>query len=456
MLATSIQQWARRYLRITQRPRYSPHDGSRIRAFFAHGVEELRFSWVVEIIPMLIHVSLFLFFAGLLIYLFNVSHTVFHAVIWCVAVSTATYMLITFMPILRPDSPYYTPLSSLAFRIHAGILCPTFLVLSCFVSFSREASKRFLALSKDYFNRFIQGMEKRIEIVVQKSSTKMDGFVLKWTFNAISEVNELDQFFEHIEGFFNSPNQNVIKDPRRSLTELGSLKFSWAMEACLNRTWSSNSVVPETDKIQRFITCVNVADATNHDRDFRSVFKTFSQNNNVLRSVEVGCSLRRRDGRSRMKPGVYAQIIVADIITNVQQRDDHWIALAADQLGKSEDDIRRYVTNGYDSVLLANLIHITRQILSHSGVGEEASFVLKWNILPALSQFDIGSTLPELQHDFCALWNQLVAKALRARSQSVPSILIPIRHLYVSLHGPPDFPATDPSTYPLCNNPAHL
>ncbi|KAI0253403.1 hypothetical protein BJV78DRAFT_1123172, partial [Lactifluus subvellereus] len=109
MLATLLQQWARRYLRITQRPRYSPHDGARIRAFFAHGVEKLRFSWAVDAIPTLIHASLFLFFAGLLIYLFNINHTVFSVVVWWVVVSMTAYLLITVMPILRLDSLYRAP-----------------------------------------------------------------------------------------------------------------------------------------------------------------------------------------------------------------------------------------------------------------------------------------------------------------------------------------------------------
>ncbi|KAI0253417.1 hypothetical protein BJV78DRAFT_1360235 [Lactifluus subvellereus] len=44
MLATLIHQWARRYLRMTQRPRDNPHDAARIRAFFAHGIDKFRFS----------------------------------------------------------------------------------------------------------------------------------------------------------------------------------------------------------------------------------------------------------------------------------------------------------------------------------------------------------------------------------------------------------------------------
>ncbi|KAI0266235.1 hypothetical protein BC834DRAFT_824037, partial [Gloeopeniophorella convolvens] len=64
LLATLLQQWARRYLRVT-RPRYSPHRRARIRAYFAEGVERLRLPWVVEALPGLLHTSVFLFFAGL-------------------------------------------------------------------------------------------------------------------------------------------------------------------------------------------------------------------------------------------------------------------------------------------------------------------------------------------------------------------------------------------------------
>ncbi|KAF8257263.1 hypothetical protein EI94DRAFT_1818438 [Lactarius quietus] len=42
LLATLLQQWARRYLKVTQ-PRYSPHRRSRIRAFFAEGVDSFFF-----------------------------------------------------------------------------------------------------------------------------------------------------------------------------------------------------------------------------------------------------------------------------------------------------------------------------------------------------------------------------------------------------------------------------
>ncbi|KAH9970797.1 hypothetical protein BJV74DRAFT_738482, partial [Russula compacta] len=109
LLATSLQQWARRYVRITQPARCSPEKRARMRAFFADGVDRLHIPWAVEGLPTLVHLSLFLFFSGLLIFLFNVNHTVFGWAIWWIGVFLAVYGWVTVMPIFRHDSPYYSP-----------------------------------------------------------------------------------------------------------------------------------------------------------------------------------------------------------------------------------------------------------------------------------------------------------------------------------------------------------
>ncbi|KAF8265178.1 hypothetical protein EI94DRAFT_1589920, partial [Lactarius quietus] len=72
LLATLLQQWARRYLKVTQ-PHYSPHKRARIRAFFAEGVDKFLLPWAVEALPTMLHVSLFLFFSGLAVFLWNVN-----------------------------------------------------------------------------------------------------------------------------------------------------------------------------------------------------------------------------------------------------------------------------------------------------------------------------------------------------------------------------------------------
>ncbi|KAF8475253.1 hypothetical protein DFH94DRAFT_635656, partial [Russula ochroleuca] len=71
--ATSLHQWARRYIRVTQPARCSPEKRARMRTFFADGVDKMHIPWAVEGLPTLLHLSLFLFFGGLVIFLFNVD-----------------------------------------------------------------------------------------------------------------------------------------------------------------------------------------------------------------------------------------------------------------------------------------------------------------------------------------------------------------------------------------------
>ena len=112
LLATLLQQWARRYLTIT-RSRYSPHRRARLRAYFAEGIENCHLPWVVEALPTLLHISLFLFFAGLVLFLCNINMTIFKFALSWVGLCTALYGCLTLMPIFRHDSPYHTPLSLL-------------------------------------------------------------------------------------------------------------------------------------------------------------------------------------------------------------------------------------------------------------------------------------------------------------------------------------------------------
>jgi Family of unknown function (DUF6535) len=445
MLVTMLQQWARRYLWITQRLHCSPHDGARMRAFFAHGAESLRFSSVAEAIPSMIHISLFLFFAGILTYLFNINHTAFGAVVWWIAASAVSYLVITIMPILRVDSPYYSPLSSLVFRVYAVLL----------YLFSSKHSRDPVS---NYSVGFSRGIVKIAREEVTKSSTRVDSFILKWTFDAhtFASDDQLDRFFEYTHDFYNS-NQ-IVQDPLRSLAILGSSrKFSSALVAFLKRTLSSN-LVKESDKIRRFVTCVKIADET----QATALMGLFSETagHSLMRTVEVGRSLIRPNRAGEI--GLCAQTIVADIIADEERRDDRWIELAANQLGKSSNDVRKYLVHGNDSVLLANWIHMARLILNSPGINQSMASDAAECILQPPSKFDIQNTLPELQHEFCSLWNEIVPKAKESGDGSIPHFIIfLLRSLYMDLHQGTDdaletsFNKFRVSSYPSCNNPGH-
>ncbi|KAH9987584.1 hypothetical protein BJV77DRAFT_927043, partial [Russula vinacea] len=111
MLATSLNQCSRRFIRLTQPARCSPEKRARMRAFFANGVDKMHIPWAVEGLPTLLHLSMFLFLGGLVIFLFHIDHAVFSSVMWWIGLFSIVYGLITVLPIVRHDSPYYAPLS---------------------------------------------------------------------------------------------------------------------------------------------------------------------------------------------------------------------------------------------------------------------------------------------------------------------------------------------------------
>jgi hypothetical protein len=132
---TSLQQWARRYLRRAQPSRCNPEKRARMRAFFAEGVEKMHVPWAVEGLPTLLHLSLFLFFGGLAIFLFEVDREVVSYVIWWIGLFSLVYGMITLVPLIRQDSPYNSPLSTPAWFLHATVTYVTVKILSPVIKF---------------------------------------------------------------------------------------------------------------------------------------------------------------------------------------------------------------------------------------------------------------------------------------------------------------------------------
>jgi len=457
LLATLLHQWAHRYIRVTQPLRSGPRKRARIRAFFANGVDTLQAPWAVEAIPILLHLSLFTFLSGLLVFLFNINETTFTAILAWVAFSVGVYACITLIPIFRYDSPYYTPLSSTVWTLYAGALFVIFKVLSL-IPGSRDTPQPFHDRKDRYREWVWGGVEKAAEDIAADRLSEVDGRVMEYTIDTLGDDDALERFFAAIPGFCNS-NEVQLRLPSRL-----RMKIRHAMDGFLDRTLTSESV-PDSIKIRRLSICLNAAHAALGSfvvsRILGNIFD--GRWREVPRSLEMGHSLRPWCNSTDEWIALTARSIVASIIA-VQERDDHWIALVKDQFGIPERVLRDNLRHG-DSVLLLILLHVTRNLFD--------SVVPPWdsNILRVLSQFEIHNTRPELQHDFCALWNEIVREARNQRPYSRPVfILREIRHLYNALHDGTNSPSTgfsvptaraddnvwQPSSYPLCHVASHL
>ena len=455
--ATSLQQWARRYIRVTQPARCSPEKRARMRAFFANGAEKMHIPLVLEGLPTLLHLSLFLFFGGLIIFLFNVDQEVFLWVVSWIGFFSGVYGLITLLPLIRQDSPYYSPLSILAWFLYAGIRYVTikFLVSTPDHLNNYKAWRRYHDSKKLYRAWMLGGVEKKAEEMVEKQSLKIDVGVLGWTISALGDDHSLEKFIEAIPGFFNSKSVN---DLREHLPDDVSRRLTDALDGFLDRSLSSNSVI-DSVKLHRLDISLS---AINLLRPFQVWFilEQISYRDQVPKTVEIWHTLAPWFTSNNQLIARYARGIVAEVFWTVRERSDRWFELAAQVYGLPERDLRD-ITHDDNSMSLAIFIQVTRKAFRSD---------LNLGVLEAFTQFDIRHTLSGLQHDFCTLWNEIVQEAKKRRPYSLPvAILREIRHHYIALHQGTDAAPTalspstrsfddilfEPSSYPLCDIASH-
>ena len=466
LLATFLQQWARRYIKHTQ-SRYSPHKRARIRSFFAEGVKKFLLPLAVETLPVLLHISLFLFFTGLVVFLCNVNMTIFKLVLSWVGVCTALYGCITLMPIFHHDSPYHTPLSLPAWHIVTGIPYLIFWVLRRLTYsnyFSYKVYRRFRRLAGRYRKMLVQGMQKTAEETALNLSSEIDTRAFMWTFDCLDEDHELERFFSGLPGLRSS---KVVDSLLPSLTSPQRWKIYHALTGLLDRTFSSDLLLAPVKK-QRALICAKAI----HPAHIPGAFDVLDQ---ILSEYQYSGPvatgivdiLRGWENNTDADDVSYTPVINFMTVARVQPRDDAWYILASNELGVTEAVLRDYAAHG-DSLSLVILIHLVRQHFSHF----RQSFWPYgfWKVLEAASEFDVQDTSPELQHNFCALWNLIVHQVQNNDDRlMVFRILGRIRNVYATLHRDTDSAPTrfssstgnddeilwEPSSYPLCNIPAH-
>jgi hypothetical protein len=196
-----------------------------------------------------------------------------------------------------------------------------------------------------------------VEDISLKRASEIDARILESTLNSLDEDDATEKFFRAIPDFFSSKWVKLF--PTNLSVGLQDV-FKETLYEFLDCTFRSN-MVAESVKISRLIICLDASRATLGPNGPSWVLCNILNGNwpELLRSVELGHTLRNWVYSNDEENVLYIQSIVSHIVAGAEKRNDRWLALAADQLGMSEDLLRHYLAHG-DSVLLANLINITR------------------------------------------------------------------------------------------------
>ena len=411
LLATLLQQWARRYVRVT-RTRYSLLKRARVRAFFAEGLERRYFPLVVEALPGLLHASVFLFFAGLPVFLFGTNQTVFTAVLSCVGLSGLSYLLLTFMPLVFHDSPYHTPLSTLFWLLHVGVRCLFLELFKLAVSFAvkvkvklpighpwptKNTVHNLSILAGTQLKWLRSGMAKEMESYAYGSSWQIDARALSWAFDFADEEAELEQILASIPGFYKS---SLVKDPQKILLE-ASDKISGAILQLMGRSLSSD-LVNETQRKQRSTMCLKVLEIL-PDLQCATIQQSLRLiGTDVFKWIELGLLADRHDSFE-------AKSFTALVTAHTRGHDGRWLPAMIHQLGLS-GPIPQGLFAQVDDLLFSNFLDFVLWMLFHHDSISDYEVVK--NVLTALQKFDhditATSPAPELQHQFCTMWNVIL------------------------------------------------
>jgi len=110
LFATLALHWARRFSQLHRIPNTS-RDRTCIRSFSCCGTLRYDVHHAVSMIVMFLHLSLFLFLVGLVVFFFTINKLVAIVLSMVVGLFGMIYLIMTILACIDRDCPYHTPMS---------------------------------------------------------------------------------------------------------------------------------------------------------------------------------------------------------------------------------------------------------------------------------------------------------------------------------------------------------
>ncbi|KAH9054999.1 hypothetical protein EDB87DRAFT_1795483 [Lactarius vividus] len=272
LLATFLQQWARRYLHAV-RQNHPPHVRAHIREYFSRGARRFHIFALVEALPFLLLVSMHLFFAGLIAFAFRANHTVAYFTTAIVGFCSFSYIALTLLPFIFHDCPYYTPLTSLLWFTAQLIPLSYFsLVYHCakqwygrWGSGGENMVKSFRYRYQNKAKSLSEGMRAKLENSAKLISMDIYKETLVRTLHWLNEDRELEEFVDGIPGLCESKalatrgtgdTQRNIRDVVAALPGPTNFHASlpWSITQLAQRAFTNN--LPKSVQRRRIRACL--------------------------------------------------------------------------------------------------------------------------------------------------------------------------------------------------------
>ncbi|KAJ7610670.1 hypothetical protein DFH06DRAFT_1245986, partial [Mycena polygramma] len=206
LIATLVEQWSRDFIqRADMRP--SPVIRARIFSYLYFGIRRFGMHTMVEFIPLLLHLSLLFFFAGLVAFLYPVNIVLMLVVALLLALICVTYITLTILPIFFSDSPYRTPLSNVLWTL-----------LVYLPRKQGPLGDKEQATADVQTCGAMNNSPTMVEVMVRDAAqdsgdrNKRDNRALIWTLRSLSDHEELEPFVEALPDLVLGASQIRTKD----------------------------------------------------------------------------------------------------------------------------------------------------------------------------------------------------------------------------------------------------
>jgi hypothetical protein len=158
----------------------------------------------------LIHISLFLFLAGLIVFLYNLNHTLAHILLCVTILGLLVYVLLTILPVFYPDCPYKTPLTAIPSYIKY--------IIADYRSRRRGTGA---AHDQSHSERQSEYLATRWDGHGNTQGADLDHTALRWTLLALTDSKDIEEFMGALPSLLQSDSgTSLTRDGARAAQAL--------------------------------------------------------------------------------------------------------------------------------------------------------------------------------------------------------------------------------------------
>ncbi len=206
LVAVLVKQWLHQYVSIVSDS--SPRDRARIRHLRYAGLQTWQVPMIIGLLPVLLHASLALFFAGLAVFLFSLGMKVAWLVSIIGAVTYMAYVVALILPLVHPYCPYKVPLAVYIhhlYRFFYDRLITPILIIQRYPDGYFFYLPRYLRNDISHIRGAISPLQcptlKEIERDhVQKHAAEVDARSLQWLHSSTSNASVHQSVLQAIAG----------------------------------------------------------------------------------------------------------------------------------------------------------------------------------------------------------------------------------------------------------------